>query len=71
MFSITSVPKEDAFVHCFHLSVIYHGLFWGSKRAWATPRSVSFRGLLEVFSASFIYISHLPYLYNKVEINLY
>ena len=45
-----SIPKEDVFVHCFHLSAFYHGLSsFASKKAWATPRSVSFGGLIQNF----------------------
>ena len=31
------------------LSVFQHGLFQGSKKGWAMPRSVSFRGLIQNF----------------------
>ena len=30
-----------------------HGLFYGSKKAWATPKSVSFRGLIQNFRRAF------------------
>ena len=59
-------PKN---IKIYILSVFQHGLFYGSKKAWAPPRSVSFRGLIQNFrraSPSLSYAESPPGVNNKI-----